>query len=179
MSNTPSTKTDWSQLNHYRLDCSTMLRPIEISHFFRQNNIKSYIYKLMYKNIDIKYGESACDNSRTPGNRVYTQVGGLDSFGLSKLYRSGSIEFRELANDFQIAHLKVLDHRDLTIEIWCFDRYNFITTDHIKEIKQAESELIQTHMLRYNKLPIGNKRDEKTNFNRSAVIAVVYDRFFT
>jgi hypothetical protein len=50
--------------------------------------------------------------------------------------------------------------------------------DHEKEIKQAESSLITTHVLHYGQMPIGNKTDESSSFNRPAVIAAVYNKFF-
>ena len=174
----PTTETDWSQLTHYRLDCNGFTMPIQISWFFRQNNISSYLYKMLYRNIPIKYGQSCNDTSRTPGNRVYSQLGGLDSFGYNKLNRGVSIDFRSLADKFQATYDKVLDHNDVSIEIWSFDKYNFITMDHEKEIKQAESSLIKTHILHYGQMPIGNKTDESSSFNRPAVIAAVHNRFF-
>jgi len=173
-----ATDTDWSQLTHYRLDCNGFTMPIQISWFFRNNDIKSYLYKMMYRNIPIKYGQSCNDSSRTPGNRVYSQLGGLDSFGFNKLNRGVSKDFRSLANHFQATYDKVLDHNDVSIEIWSFDNYKFITVDHEKEIKQAESSLITTHVLHYGQMPIGNKTDESSSFNRPAVIAAVYNKFF-
>lgn len=176
--NTPSTKTKWKSLPVYRMDCNGFTEPSQILHYFKLHGIKKYVYKIIGHNIPIKYGESSTDNSKQYGNRVYSQIGGLESFGINKLNRSNSKMFRELAELYQIEYNKVLNHNDVTVEIWSFDNYNFVTTDHKKEMQQAESELIQTFRSTYTAMPIGNIDDGSSSFKRPAVIASVFNQCF-
>jgi hypothetical protein len=178
MNDNQHTQVDWSKTDKYRLDCRDMCEPINISHFFRNRKIKNYVYQISFQNIPIKYGMSAKDKSKTPGNRVYTQLGSLDSWGVCKISRGLPTKiFRSLAEEFQKKYGKVLNHNDISIYIWSFDNYDFIFKDHTIEIKRAESTLITTHAMLYGEMPIGNKRDEMASYKPSVSVAV-YDKFF-
>ena len=111
------------------------------------------------------------------GERIYRQIGHLDSFGANKLIGANGCEFLDINQKFKDKYGNDIDHNGITITIWSFDNYNFRTLDRVKEIIDAETELIETYETHYGELPIGNIDDNKLWKGKYAPIKSAYETF--
>jgi hypothetical protein len=170
-------KTDWASTKVYNVSLNGITDPWEIINKIKQLNIKSYTYEIRHKNTTINYGMSDATTTQQ-GERIYRQIGHLDSFKNKKLVGPNGSEFLEINKKYKNKYGVDIDHNDITIIIWCFDNYNFRTLDSVKEIMDAETELIDTYKNQYGELAIGNIDDNKLWRRKSAPRKDVWSSIF-
>lgn len=113
-----------------------------------------------------------------PGERIYRQIGHLDSFQNNKISGPNGSEFLEINEDYKQRYYEEIDHNNILVIIWSFDQYTFRTVDTVKEILDAEAELIKNYELKYGTLPIGNVDDGSLFRRKAAPIKDVYESIF-
>lgn len=170
-------KTDWTSTKIHHISLNGITDPWEIIDKIKQLNVKSYTYEIRHKNTTIKYGMSDATTTQQ-GERIYRQVGHLDSFKNKKLNGPNGSEFLDINKKYKNKYGVDIDHNDITLTIWSFDNYNFRTLDTVKEIMDAETELIETYKNQYGELAIGNIDDNKLWRRKSAPIKSVYTSLF-
>jgi len=148
------THTNWDETKRYSIALSPMNRSADIIKEFNDLNIYSYIYEIRCNNITVKFGMSDALTTM-PGERVYRQVGHLKSWG-EHLIGGNGIEFESINENYKLNYNYEMDHRNITVNVWSFDNYEFVTTTPNAELENAEWELIENHRNLYGKLPIGN-----------------------
>lgn len=169
--------TNWNNTKVYTIPLKGLSHPWEIVNLIKQLGIRKYVYAIMYNNIVVKYGMSDANTTKS-GERIYRQVGHLDSFGPNKIVGPNGSEFVDINQRFKDKYTADIDHNGMSITVWSFDNYNFRTMDTVKEITDAESELIETYKNHYGDLPIGNKDDNKFWKRKVAVSRSVYESIF-
>jgi hypothetical protein len=170
-------KTDWTSTKVYNISLNGVFEPWEIIKLIKQLGIKSYVYEIKHNNVTIKYGMSDASTTQK-GERVYRQIGHLDSFGANKLVGPNGSEFLDINKDYKYKYGCDIDHNNISITIWSFDNYNYRTIDTVKEIIDAETELIETFKNHYGELPIGNIDDNRLWKRKSAPRKDVCDALF-
>jgi hypothetical protein len=148
------TNTNWAKTKRYSIALAPMSHSTDIIKEFKNLGIKSYIYEIRCSNITVKIGMS--DAATTDlGERVYRQVGHLNSWDKPLTGRNGE-DFEIINETYKQVYSCEMDHKNITVNIWSFDNYKFLTTTPDVELENAEWELIETHRIIYGKLPIGN-----------------------
>lgn len=170
-------KTDWTCTKVYNITLNGIVYPWEIIDLVKKLGINSYVYEIKHNNVTIKYGMSAAGTTQK-GERVYRQIGHLNSFGQNKLVGPNGSEFLDIDEKYKNKYHHSIDHNNISITIWSFDNYNYRTIDTVKEIIDAETELIETFKNHYGELPIGNIDDNKLWRRKSAVRRDVYENLF-
>jgi hypothetical protein len=154
-----------------------MTSPREIIVIMKKLKISRYVYEIKFKGMTVKYGMSDAETTY-PGERLYRQIGHLESWGNQKINGPNGSEFEEISHNFYVKNNLKLDHNDITVSIWNFDNYTFKTTNPTMEINIAEEYLIKNYEKIYNEKPIGNIDDGTSFKKRSAPLAHVWGVFF-
>lgn len=171
-------KTDWSRVKCYSFPLKGMTNPTDIMKVMKRLGIKKYIYEIRCENITIKYGMSD-PNTTQPGERIYRQIGHLDSWGPSvKLYGQNGQEFILINDEFKQLYGHDMLHTNIVVSVWDFDNYPFQTINTFKEVNSAEIELIENFNKIYGELPIGNVDDGTLFYKKSAPLKIVYESLF-
>jgi hypothetical protein len=169
--------TDWTQVKCYSFPLKGMIDPSEIMQVVKQLNIKKYTYEIRCDNITIKFGMSDAETTQL-GERMYRQIGHLDSWGSSKIHGQNGDEFLDTNEIFKNLYNRSMDHNNIVIYIWDFDNYPFVTINSSMEINNAECELIESYTNTYGELPIGNIDDGNLFRKKSAPLKSVFERMF-
>lgn len=161
---------DYHTVPNFTFSLKDMILPVQISHVFKKHGVTGgYIYSIKCKGIVIKFGMSL-DNATNYGDRVYSQIGQLASWG-SHLYRGSGAEFIHTASDFKQMYNTELDHRDMEVTVWNFTNYKYTLLDHRVELRQFEAELIRRYKDLTGKMPLGNLRSEESVLSKMSVSA--------
>jgi hypothetical protein len=155
---------DWTKVPKHTVDIGTLIDPYDLTITFKNLNITKYVYRIKFKGMVIKIGMSA-DNSRTLGERAYRQIGHSESWGNRRLNGSSGADWRIIEEEFRKQYGINIDRKDLSITIYDFTSYPFITTDPWNEVYHAEQERIETYKEIVGEKPIGNVHDDE-NFRR-------------
>ena len=174
------TDINWDSMPKYNIDCGKIATPAFISTILEHYNVDKYLYRIMYKGIVIKYGMSA-DNSKTYGERIYRQIGHLESWGPLRLTGSSGSDFRITETDFVNTYGFPLHKDHIKVHVWDVTKYQFKSVKPRREILEMESSLI----LRYKELtgekPIGNLNDEANYYGKpyipKEIAAGLFDNF--
>jgi len=150
--------TDWSKVSHHTINCSKMKKPKEICDVMKSLKIDRYVYEIRHNNITVKYGMSD-DNCPLHGERLYRQIGKLYSWGRDRLQGPNDITFEYTDNDYEQKYGSFMDHKNITITVWDFTNYPFLTLEEDTEILRAEKELIDSYKKFHNSIPLGNNYD--------------------
>ena len=169
--------TDWTQVKCYSFPLKGMTSPAEIMQVVKQLNIKKYTYEIRCDNITIKFGMSDAETTQ-PGERMYRQIGHLDSWGSFKIHGPNGDEFLDTNERFKNLYNRSMDHNNIVIYIWNFDTYPFVTINSAMEINDAECELIEGYTNTYGELPIGNIDDGNLFRKKSAPLKSVFEGMF-
>ena len=146
--------TNWAKTKRYSIALDSMSRSNDITKEFKNLRIKSYIYEIRCSNITVKFGKSDAFTT-VPGERVYRQVGHLSSWENPLTGRNGE-DFEKIDEDYKKIYNCEMNHKNITVNIWSFDNYKFLSTTPDAELENAEWELIENYKTIYGKLPIGN-----------------------
>lgn len=170
-------KIDWSLIQPLSFPLKKMTAPSDIMDVFKTLGIKKYPYEIRCKNITIKYG---CSDAQTtqPGERVYRQIGHLDSWGNTKIVGPNGEEFLDYNALYKSQYGEDMDHNDIVITVWPMDNYPFVTTNSWLEVNDAETELVDAFVKFHNEKPIGNISDTKKFSPKHAPIKTVFEGMF-
>jgi hypothetical protein len=159
------------------MDLKNMTMPIEIVHEFNRNYPKylGYIYCIKYQGLVIKYGRSRNSNESN-GDRVYSQLGHLSSWGKHRLSRGAGAEFIHIVNDVKQTYNIELDHRYMSITVWDFSKYKFKALDKSFDFRWFEAELLRRYTESVGGLPIGNIRSEAGVLSKTYIPADYWDK---
>jgi hypothetical protein len=170
---------DFYNVPKFTIDLAGMIAPIEIVHAFNRKYPKylGYVYCIKYKGLVIKYGMSN-NTTESNGDRVYSQLGHLSSWGLSHLSRGAGSEFFHIINDVKLTYNIDLDHRYMTITVWDFSTHTFKALDRSFDLRWFEAELIRRYKESVGGLPIGNLKSESNVLTKSYIPADAWDSMF-
>ena len=170
-------QTQWKYVPSFQFPLKGLLNPTQIMEIVKKYGIKKYTYEIRCKNITIKYGMSDAETTQD-GERIYRQIGHLDSWGGRKLIGGNGEEFLKYNQEYIKKYSENMNHNDMVITIWNFDNYPFSTINSSYEIELAEIELIETYAKLHNEKPIGNIDDGYKFHKKSAPIKSVYEVMF-
>jgi hypothetical protein len=170
-------KTNWNSVTPHQFPLKGLVKPSEIMDIVKQLGIKKYTYEVRCKNITIKFGMSDASTTQD-GERIYRQIGHLDSWENNKLSGDNGAEFLDYNREYYNRYNENMNHNDMVITIWNFDNYPFETIDSSSEIESAEIELIETYSKLYSERPIGNVDDGKKFHKKSAPVKKVFEGLF-
>lgn len=171
------TDTQWDLVPKYTFGLSGMTKPTQIIEYLKNLGIKHYLYAIFYKNRTVKIGMSLGGTTRD-GERLYRQLGHLDSWGQHCIIGANGIEFHAICQHLELLHGGPVDHNDITVYIWDFTNYPWTTINKQYELEKAEQYLIRNYKLLYGELPIGNLYDYNPFGKKSAPNAQVYHTLF-
>ena len=171
-------RTKWDLIPIHNMDVATMPDAYEISRIMKTLEIDWYVYAIIYKkSILIKYGMSA-DNSWNYGERLYRQIGHIQTWGDKVLTGSSGADWLQTEIDFTKLHGTNIDHNHITLKIYNLTNYPFEGIDSRKEIESIESELINNHVKMFGEKPIGNIHDEANALNQPIITKEVINNLF-
>jgi hypothetical protein len=168
---------EFENIPKFTIKLKDMVDPINISHEFRNNKITGgYVYRIMYKGIVIKFGMSNTKEP-TPGDRVYSQLGRVKSFGVP-LRRGIGNDFADIMEDFRNLYGFELDHNDIVLTIWDFTNYKYHSVKPEDELRKFEAGLIRRYIESVGERPIGNLRVETAALNKKFVTTDIMQNLF-
>ena len=167
---------DFSKVKILTFPLKGCIKPYDICNVFAHFSIDKYIYEIKCQNRTIKFGKST-DNNYSFGERIYRQIGHLDSWGEHKIKGPNGSEFLEINEEYLARYKEDMDHNDMSIVVWSLDDYEFIFADPSVDVYKIEQYLIEQYSNTYGRLPIGNKNDMKGVKNKFAVPATVFQFF--
>jgi hypothetical protein len=170
-------KTKWKSTSVHQFPLKDLEKPAEIMDIMKQLSIKKYTYEIRCNNITIKFGMSDATTTQD-GERIYRQIGHLDSWGENKLSGDNGIEFLDYNKEYKSRYGKDMDHNEIIICVWNFDFYPFETIDTTSEIESAEIELIENYKNIYGGKPIGNIDDTHKFHRKSAPVKNIVNGLF-
>lgn len=168
---------DWDNIPTYDISVGLLDDPFEISKIFKEYKIRKYCYRVMFKDIVIKYGMSA-DNSRNCGERIYRQIGHSASWGSKRLNGSSGADWRIVEEDFEQAYGIKIDKNFVTVRVWDFTKFPFQTYNPWDEVHAIEAQLIEEYTALIGKKPIGNINDEANVIRKAAVTKDTMNNLF-
>ena len=170
-------KIKWSSVTSHQFPLKGLVKPSQIIEIVKQLGIKKYTYEIRCKNITIKYGMSDALTTQE-GERIYRQIGHLDSWGKEKLQGQNGAEFLDYNQEYKNRYSENMNHNDIVITIWNFDNYPFETINSASEIESAEIELIETFTKFHGEKPIGNIDDGHRFHVKTAPVKGVMENLF-
>jgi hypothetical protein len=170
-------QTNWNATKTYQFPLKGLTEPSEIMSIVKQLNIKKYVYEVRHDSHTIKFGMSDASTTQD-GERIYRQIGHLDSWGLNKLLGGNGSEFLTYNQNYKNRYTIDIDHNNIVIILWSFDNYTFQTINTTSEIQSAEIELIEAHEKFYQEKPIGNIDDGYRFHKKVAPIKSVFESIF-
>jgi hypothetical protein len=161
-------KIDWNKVYTFVIDIKTLNKARDIHQIFKKRGIVNYVYMIKCNGIVVKYGLSVDKNS-DHGERIYRQIGHAKFWAARRLDGDSGRDFRRVEELFTDQYGIEITQNNLTVEVWDFTNYPFMTTEKEKEIENAEQELINTYMKITGKAPVGNLSVKK-NYNRRGFV---------
>ena len=136
--------------------------------YFSKHSIEIYLYTIKWQGSIIKFGISYKNGSRRPmGDRIYTQAGyfpGWDKKCLSRGPKS-KLATEEIIKELENKYSTKVHKNDIIIEIDDYTGYKFINPDNpYAEMQNEEERLKQDFYKKYDRYPIGNKKQEGIRF---------------
>ena len=163
----------------HTIEYGQYLNPDSVLSFFRDRCITKYIYCIKYKGIVLKYGMSCPKSGRTyPGERVYRQLAHCYSWGEARIRGSSGADWIYIEEDFKKLYGTDIDHKDITVVVWDFSNFEFMSYRPALEIKKIESSLIEQYTKLVGERPIGNLENEVYNKNRGFVATSHFESLY-
>lgn len=160
-------KTQREYIRKVVLDLSKIQHPSEILSFFRDNGITEYVYEIKFAGQILKYGYSS---SSLEGERLYRQVANIPEGWDISLPRSPSgKDFSCVCDDYYHKWCIQVDKNKTEVVVYDMTKYLFEFSDHIREIKRFEAELIAAYEDLHGNRPIGNIKSESYSLTISEI----------
>lgn len=161
----------------YDIDLSNFANPYDICKFFKNHNItQSYLYRIMYKGIVLKFGMSE-GNQPSPGDRLYRQVGHSQSWN-NPINGPCGADWLIIERDMRKRYDIDMHKDDITVKVWDLRNYPFKMMNRRYEIEKLEAELIQDYVDVTGEKPIGNIYDITTPMNRPMISTQTFNDLF-
>lgn len=162
------------------IDLGKLGCPSDINEYMRLHGIEKYLYRFTEgKSIVIKYGMScATADSARFGDRIYRQVGHMQSWGAARLDGPNGSEFRDIDEEFKNQYGHYIDHKNVELTVWDLTNYQFDTISTTNEIKAMENSLIEAHVNAVGYKPIGNIKDESYIKSTAGIPVDIWNHMF-
>jgi hypothetical protein len=170
-------QTNWNATQIYQFPLKGLLEPSEIMSIVKRLGVSKGTYEIRHENHTVKYGMTDASTTQH-GERIYRQIGHLDSWGAYKLIGGNGSEFLFYNKEYKNRYSTGMNHNNIVVTLWSFDNYPFQTINTTSEIQSAEIELIENHKKFYGEYPIGNIDDGYQFHKKFAPIKSVFESLF-
>ena len=163
----------------YEINLKYLSIPYDICLIMEQLDIRCYNYQFKYRNETIKYGLSRDVKSINYGERIYRQSGHLVGWPTRLMPDTSGNEMRDLDQCYHNLFGEYMNRNHMKIRV--IDMTNVVSdniNDPVWPLKKLERELIKRYQEKYNRLPIGNIRDESHIDYRGYVGKQTFDNLF-
>jgi hypothetical protein len=170
---------DWKSIPKYKIECQYLNTAFDIRDAFKNKGISKYVYRINYKGVVLKYGMS-CERfkSKDPGDRLYRQIGHSESWGPQRIDGSSGSDWRIIEEDYNKLYGTKIDRMSISIQVYDFTHYDFVSTDPRKEVYFAEQELIELYRDIVGEKPIGNINDDPLYRKKGYIPKKTFDANF-
>lgn len=169
-----SVKINISNIPTITIDLSQHNNAYTIMNEMKQANIKYYCYAFIYKNTFMKIGMST-DTKSNFGDRIYRQAFHIPGWPTRPSPNTAGYEMLDIISNFPN-----IKKDDVCIKIWDMTNFPFaVASDPSYEVLELEKELLNWHEQNYNRLPVGNIRDERLNPAKSRVTDQLFESIFS
>jgi len=130
---------------------------------FKENNIRRYLYKIIYINDIIKIGIQHTWTEKTYADRIYTQIGWMPGWNKPRLNR-GRKTGKATEEMINKVNPEFFHKDDIILEIYDYTNHNFVDEDCSKlvyaEMQNAEERAKREYYNLKGRYPVGNIKQE-------------------